>query len=148
MRKAYGEDEAKEINKGKGELCELRRVEEPDQIAIKRAGIKVRGVSHWVSAALGVPAEGSLYDRLFAHPNPDKAEEGKPFTDFINPESLRTLTHCVLEPGLADAQAGQQFQFEREGYFCVDPDQGHQRPIFNRTVTLRDSWARLEKQKS
>jgi glutaminyl-tRNA synthetase len=130
-----------------GEIIELHCSYNPDTLVNNPEGQKVRGVIHWVSAEHGIPAEVRLYDRLFAHPNPDKAEAGTEFTDFINPESLRTLTHCVLESNLAGATAGEQFQFEREGYFCVDPDHSRDRPIFNRTVTLRDSWAKLEKQK-
>jgi glutaminyl-tRNA synthetase len=138
-----------EVIKGAdGEIIELHCSYDPDTLVNNPEGQKVRGVIHWVSAEHGIPAEVRLYDRLFAHPNPDKAEEGKAFTDFINPESLRTLTHCVLESNLAEATAGDQFQFEREGYFCVDPDHSRDRPIFNRTVTLRDSWAKLEKQNS
>jgi glutaminyl-tRNA synthetase len=138
-----------EVIKGAdGEIIELHCSYNPDTLVNNPEGQKVRGVIHWVSAEHGIPAEVRLYDRLFAHPNPDKAEEGKEFTDFINPESLRTLTHCVLESNLAEATAGEQFQFEREGYFCVDPDHSRDRPIFNRTVTLRDSWAKLEKQNS
>ena len=137
-----------EVIKGAdGEIIELHCSYNPDTLVNNPEGQKVRGVIHWVSAEHGIPAEVRLYDRLFAHPNPDKAEEGKSFTDFINPESLRTLTHCVLENSLAEATAGERFQFEREGYFCVDPDHSRDRPIFNRTVTLRDSWAKLEKQK-
>jgi len=137
-----------EVIKGAdGEIIELHCSYNPDTLVNNPEGQKVRGVIHWVSAEHGIPAEVRLYDRLFTHPSPDKAEEGEEFTDFINPESLRTLTHCVLESNLAEATAGEQFQFEREGYFCVDPDHSRDRPIFNRTVTLRDSWAKLEKQK-
>ena len=106
----------------------------------------MKGVIHWVSAWYGIEAEVRLYDRLFVHPSPDVAarEEGKDYLAYLNPESLRTLTQCRLEPSLADAKPGEQFQFEREGYFCVDPDHSHDKPIFNRTVTLRDSWAKIE----
>ena len=100
---------------------------------------------HWVSAPHAVAAEVRLYDRLFNHPNPGSDKEGGEFTDHLNPESLLTLTRCYLEPNLKDAVPGAFFQFEREGYFCADPDQSHGLPVFNRTVTLRDSWAKIEK---
>jgi glutaminyl-tRNA synthetase len=129
------------------EVIELHCTYDPDTLVNNPEGRKVRGVIHWVSARLAIQAEVRLYDRLFTHPSPDKGGEGAEYTDYINPESLRTLTHCYLEASLSEAQAGQQFQFEREGYFCVDPDHSHQRPIFNRTVTLRDTWAKLEMQK-
>jgi glutaminyl-tRNA synthetase len=137
-------DEA--IKDTSGEVIELHCTYDPDTLVNNPEGRKVRGVIHWVSARLAIQAEVRLYDRLFTHPSPDKGEDGADYTDYINPESLRTLTHCYLEPSLGEAEAGQQFQFEREGYFCVDPDHSHERPIFNRTVTLRDTWAKLEKQ--
>lgn len=137
-----------EVIKGaSGEIVELHCSYDPDTLINNPEGRKVRGVIHWVSAAHAVAAELRLYDRLFSHPAPDRDEAGGEFTDFINPDSLRTLTHCYLERSLGEAQPGERFQFEREGYFCVDPDHSHARPIFNRTVTLRDTWARLEKQK-
>ena len=86
-----------------------------------------------------------LYDRLFKHPAPDMDRSVASFLEHINPESLRTLTHCVVEPSLASAGPGRRFQFEREGYFCVDlKDSQPGRPVFNRIVTLRDTWARIE----
>jgi glutaminyl-tRNA synthetase len=135
------------IKDNNGAVIELHCSYDPDTLVNNPEGRKVRGVIHWVSARLGIQAEVRLYDRLFTHPSPDKGEEGAEYTAYINPESLRTLTHCYLEASLAEAQPGQQFQFEREGYFCVDPDHSHARPIFNRTVTLRDTWAKLEMQK-
>jgi glutaminyl-tRNA synthetase len=131
-----------------GEVIELHCTYDPNTLVNNPEGRKVRGVIHWVSAAHGIQAELRLYDRLFSQPDPGKGgEEGRPYTEDINPESLRTLTQCWLEASLGEAQAGEQFQFEREGYFCADPDHSRDRPIFNRTVTLRDSWAKLEKQK-
>jgi glutaminyl-tRNA synthetase len=138
-------DEA--VKNTSGEIIELHCSYDTDTLVNNPEGRKVRGVIHWVSALLAIQAEVRLYDRLFSQPAPDKGEEGADYTDYLNPESLRTLTHCYLEPSLREAQAGQQFQFEREGYFCVDPDHRHDQPVFNRTVTLRDSWARLEQQK-
>jgi len=138
-----------EVIKGAdGDIVELHCSYDPDTLVHNPEGRKVRGVIHWVSARHGMQAEVRLYDRLFSQPDPGKAdEEGRSYTDYINPESLRTLTHCWLEASLDEAQPGQQFQFEREGYFCADPDHSRDRPIFNRAVTLRDSWAKLEKQK-
>jgi glutaminyl-tRNA synthetase len=138
-----------EVIKGAdGDIVELHCSYDPDTLVHNPEGRKVRGVIHWVSARHGIQAEVRLYDRLFSQPDPGKAdEEGRSYTDYLNPESLRTLTHCWLEASLDEAQPGQQFQFEREGYFCADPDHSRDRPIFNRAVTLRDSWAKLEKQK-
>ncbi|HED18442.1 MAG TPA: glutamine--tRNA ligase/YqeY domain fusion protein [Gammaproteobacteria bacterium] len=136
------------IKDSQGEIIELHCSYDSETLSKNPEGRKVKGVIHWVSVSKGIAAEVRLYDRLFSHPNPDAAKEGKEFTDYINPESLLTLTHCWLEPSLAEARPGEHIQFEREGYFCVDPDHSHDRPIFNRTVTLRDSWARIEKKNS
>jgi glutaminyl-tRNA synthetase len=105
-------------------------------------GRKVKATIHWVSAAQAVDAEVRLYDYLFSRPNPN--EEGVPFTSFLNPHSLEVLTG-KLEPCLAGAPSLSRFQFERLGYFCVDPDSTPERPVFNRTVALRDTWAKIEK---
>jgi glutaminyl-tRNA synthetase len=145
LRNAYVIHCDEVIKNAAGEIIELHCSYDPDTLVDNPEGIKARGVIHWVSAEYGVPAQVRLYDRLFSHPNPDRAEEGKAYTNFINPESLRTLTHCVLEPGLSGAIPGEQYQFEREGYFSADPEHSHGRPIFNRTVSLRDSWAKTEK---
>jgi len=103
-------------------------------------------VIHWVSAQHAIEAELRLYDRLFSQPTPDEAKDTD-FTQHLNPDSLRTLTHCYLEPALIRAAPGDIFQFEREGYFCLDETHSHGAlPVFNRTVTLRDSWARIEQQ--
>jgi glutaminyl-tRNA synthetase len=133
------------IKDGDGEIIELRCSYDPDTLSKNPEGRKVKGVIHWVSAPHAVAAEVRLYDRLFNHPNPGSDKEGGEFTDHLNPESLLTLTRCYLEPNLNDAEPGAFFQFEREGYFCADPDQSHGLPVFNRTVTLRDSWAKIEK---
>lgn len=130
------------IKDGQGEIIELRCSYDPATLGANPEGRKVKGVIHWVSAVDAIPAEIRLYDRLFNHPNPDRA--GGDFRDHLNPDSLRTLTHCYLEASLAGAQPGQRFQFEREGYFC--PDSEHlagDRPVFNRTITLRDTWAKI-----
>ncbi len=133
------------IKDGKGEIIELRCSYDPETLGKNPAdGRKVKGVIHWVSAQHGIPAEVRLYDRLFSHPTPDAAKDGGEFTDHLNADSLRTLTHCYVEPSLADAKAGEGFQFEREGYFSLDPDQANDKPVFNLTVGLRDSWAKIE----
>jgi len=109
-------------------------------------GRKVGATLHWVSAAHALPAEVRLYETLFRVEDPmGEAGDDRPFTDFLNPDSLRVLGDCLVEPSLADAQPGQQFQFERLGYFCVDPDSKPGALVVNRTVTLRDEWARLRK---
>jgi glutaminyl-tRNA synthetase len=109
-------------------------------------GRKVRGTLHWVSAEHAIDAEVRLYDRLFTVPDPLDIDDDGHFIDFINPDSLEVLTGCKLEPGLAGAAPGDRFQFERLGYFVVDPVSTEDNLVFNRTVTLRDSWARIQKQ--
>ena len=108
-------------------------------------GRKVRGTLHWVSAAHSLEVEVRLYDRLFTVPNPLDVGEGEDFTANLNPNSLEVLTSCRAEPSLAGAEPGSIFQFERQGYFCVDPDSSPGRLVFNRTVPLRDTWAKIEK---
>ncbi len=107
-------------------------------------GRKVKGTLHWVSAAHAVEASARLYDHLFTLENPNVTPEGTTFLDYINPDSLREVT-ARAEPSLKDYVAGARVQFERLGYFCVDPDSGPGKLVFNRTVTLRDSWAKEEK---
>jgi len=131
------------IKDEQGEIVELRCSYDPDTLGKNPEGRKVKGVIHWVSAAHAVEAEVRLYDRLFNHPTPDDGKDGVDFKERINPDSLTVLSKCMLEPALANAELGERFQFEREGYFCRDtgsPDQ----LVFNRTVTLRDSWAKEE----
>ena len=108
-------------------------------------GRKVKATLHWVSAAHAVDAEIRLYDHLFSRPDPDVVEDGKDFFANLNPGSLERLEGAKLEPSLASAAPGSRFQFERLGYFCVDPDSQPNAPVFNRTVTLRDTWAKIEK---
>jgi glutaminyl-tRNA synthetase len=103
-------------------------------------GRKVKGTIHWVSALHAIQCPVRIYDRLFVTANPD-ADKNIDFKDHLNPQSLTILENCMLEPTLAKAQAGEQFQFERQGYFCADlNDSQPGAPIFNRTVTLKDSW--------
>jgi len=108
-------------------------------------GRKVRGTLHWVSASHSLKAEVRLYDRLFTRANPLDVEEGEDFKSYINPNSLEVLTDCQVEPSLAGAAPGSRYQFMRLGYFCVDPDSSSGTLVFNRTVSLRDSWAKIEK---
>jgi len=131
-----------------GEIIELRCVYDP----ATRSGNapparKVKATLHWVSAAHAIDAVVRLYDRLFMKENPEDAEEGADWKSNLNPDSLKVLTSCRLEPTLADAAPGSRFQFERLGYFCVDPDSTKERLVFNRTVTLKDEWARIQKSK-
>ena len=99
---------------------------------------------HWVSAAHALDVEVRLYDRLFKVEDPEDVPEGKTFLDVMNPESLQVINAAKAEPSLAGAVPLATFQFERLGYFCVDPDTQPGRLVFNRTVSLRDAWARLE----
>jgi len=108
-------------------------------------GRKVKSTIHWVSASHALPVEVRLYDRLFTKEDPDDAPEGGDFTDNLNPDSLVTLPVCYVEPGLSGALAGSIYQFERQGYFCVDPDTTQDRLVFNRTISLKDTWSKIEK---
>jgi len=129
-----------------GEIIELRCSVDHDTLGKNPEGRKVKGVIHWVSAKHAISAEVKLYDRLFNHPTPDNSKDGKDYKEHINPDSLRTLTHCYLENNLAKADVGEGFQFEREGYFSMDSAKTSDgRPVFNRTITLRDTWAKLSK---
>jgi len=111
-------------------------------------GRKVKGTLHWVSASHSLEAEVRLYDRLFTVENPLDVEEGEDFMASLNPNSLETLTSCRVEPSLADAPPGSRYQFERQGYFCVDPDSTDGKLVFNRTVSLRDTWAKIEEKQA
>jgi glutaminyl-tRNA synthetase len=109
-------------------------------------GRKVKGTLHWVSASHAVSAEVRLYEHFFVKENPNEVEEGKDFTDYINPNSLEILSNCIVEPSLSNATPGSRYQFERLGYFCVDTKDSEKGSlVFNRTVTLRDTWAKILK---
>jgi glutaminyl-tRNA synthetase len=109
-------------------------------------GRKVKGTLHWVSASHAVSAQVRLYEHFFVNENPNEVEEGKDFTDYINPNSLEILANCMVEPSLSGAKPGSRYQFERLGYFCVDAkDSTEGSLLFNRTVTLRDTWAKILK---
>ncbi|WP_432593155.1 glutamine--tRNA ligase/YqeY domain fusion protein [Stenotrophomonas maltophilia] len=130
------------IKDADGTITELRGWLDPEsRPGMEGANRKVKGTIHWVSAVHGVPAEIRLYDRLFSVPNPDDESEGKTYRDYLNPESRRTVTGYV-EPAAASAAPEQSFQFERTGYFVADRrDHTEATPVFNRSVTLRDTWS-------
>ncbi|MBI3757602.1 MAG: glutamine--tRNA ligase/YqeY domain fusion protein [Deltaproteobacteria bacterium] len=124
-----------------GEIVALHCTYDPEtRSGGSAAGRKVKATIHWVSAAQALPAEVRLYDHLFSTPDPGEVED---FTTVLNPNSLAVVTTCRVEPGLANAAIGNRYQFERQGYFCVDPDSQPGALVFNRTVTLRDTWARI-----
>ncbi len=125
------------IKDDNGNIVELRCSYDPATLGKNPEGRKVKGVIHWVSEAHAIPAELRLYDRLFSHPNPDTLDN---FLDGINPNSLEVLSDCRVEASLANASPESRFQFERTGYFCLDADSTAEKLVFNRTVTLRDSW--------
>jgi glutaminyl-tRNA synthetase len=108
-------------------------------------GRKVKSTMHWVSAAHAITAQIRLYDKLFLKPDPSDVEEGQDILDNLNPNSLEILTGAKLEPSLANAKLEDRFQFERVGYFCLDPDSTTGNLVFNRTLPLKDSWAKIEK---
>jgi len=125
-----------------GRVVELRCTYDPATRGGEAQGVKVRGTLHWVEAASAVDAEIRLYDHLFTRESP--GEDGDFLAD-LNPSSLLTLANCKVEPSVMGAAPGTRYQFLRQGYFCVDPDSAPGRPVFNRVVTLRDSWAKIEK---
>jgi glutaminyl-tRNA synthetase len=132
-----------------GEVIELRCTYDPESRGGSTPdGRKVRGTLHWVSAAHAVEAEVRLYDYLFTEADLSNVEEGKDFKDYVNPNSLEVLTGCKVEPSLGDlavgAKPGSGYQFLRMGYFCVDPDSAPGQPVFNETIGLRDTWAKIE----
>ncbi|MCK5802026.1 MAG: methionine--tRNA ligase subunit beta, partial [Lentisphaeria bacterium] len=138
------------VKDASGNIVELRCTYDPDTKGGKAPdGRKVKGTIHWVSTAHAIDADVRLYDRLFHKENPEEVEEGQEFTANLNPESLQVLHSCKLEPSLAEAAVGTTYQFERLGYFT--PDCRDSKPgalVFNRTVQLRDSWAKIEKKQN
>ncbi len=129
-----------------GEITELHCTYDPEtRSGSSQASRKVKSTIHWVSAPHAVEAEVRLYDSLFTDPNPGRAKEGEDFTHWLNPASLTVMTGCRVEPSLLQARIGRGYQFERQGYFCVDPDSSEGKMVFNRTVALRDTWAKIEK---
>ena len=129
-----------------GEVVELRcRYDPATRGGEAPDGRKVKGTLHWVSAAHALPPQVRLYEHLFDREDPSRVDEGKDFTANLNPHSLESLADCRVEPGLAVVAPGTRVQFERLGYFCVDADSAEGAMVFNRTVTLRDSWAKIVK---
>ncbi len=129
-----------------GAVTELRCTYDPEtKSGSAQSNRKVKATLHWVSAAQAIEAEVRSYDHLFSKENPEDVEEGADWTANLNPTSLETLTSCRVEPSLKGATPGNRYQFERLGYFCVDTDSSDGRMVFNRTVTLRDTWAKIEK---
>ena len=146
LRAAYFVKCTDVVKNSRGDFTELHCTYDPaTRGGAAPDGRKVKATIHWVSAAHAVDAEVRLYDHLFLKPNPDDAPEGRDWKANLNPKSLESLTGCKLEPSLAGAKSGDRFQFERLGYFCADPDSGPGKPVFNRTATLRDEWARIQK---
>ncbi len=132
-----------------GEVTEIRCTYDPaTRGGDAPDGRKVKATLHWVSAGHAFPSEVRLYGHLFTQPNPDDVPEGVDWKTTVNPNSLEVLKGCRMEPGLVNATPGERYQFERLGYFCVDPDSSAGSPVFNRTVTLRDTWVRIEKRQS
>jgi len=130
-----------------GEVTEVRCTYYPDSRSGEdTSGIKAKGTLHWVSVAQALEVEVRLYDRLFTDPAPT-SHEGRDYLEFLNADSLHVLDPVYVEPSLRDARPGDRLQFMRMGYFCVDPDSTPERLVFNRTVTLRDTWARMQKKR-
>jgi glutaminyl-tRNA synthetase len=128
-----------------GAVTELRCTYDPEtKSGSPQEQRKVKATVHWVSASHAVEAEVRLYHPLLTT-DPTRIPDGQDWTDSMNPQSLERLTGCLVEPSLRTAQSGARFQFERQGYFCVDPDSSGQAPVFNRTVSLKDAWAKIEK---
>jgi glutaminyl-tRNA synthetase len=145
LRYAYLVTCTRVVKDESGEITEIHCTYDPETRGGNAPdGRRVKSTIHWVSAEHAVRAEVRLYDRLFTREAPDEAR-GDDFTSFLNPESLQIAPACMIEPMLANAGSGERFQFERIGYFVVDADSTPERPVFNRTVTLRDTWARIEK---
>jgi glutaminyl-tRNA synthetase len=137
------------IKNERGDVVELRCTYDPlTRGGDSPDGRKVKATLHWVSAAHALPMEVRLYDRLFSVEDPDNAPEGKTFIDCLNPNSLEVLREALVEPGLASAAPGLRVQFERLGYFAVDPDSRPGALVFNRIVSLRDTWARIAQKSS
>jgi glutaminyl-tRNA synthetase len=146
LRYAYFLTCRETVKDASGEVVELRCTYDPETRGGSAPdGRKVKATLHWVSAVHAVPAEVRLYDHLFTRPDPGApGGAGGDVLDDLNPNSLVTLGDCRLEPSLAAIPPGETLQFERQGYFCLDPDATPAKPVFNRTVGLRDTWARIQ----
>ena len=131
-----------------GEVVEIHCTYDPESRGGQTPdGRRVKGTLHWVSARHALDAEVRLYERLFTQADPNDVPEGHDYKDSLNPDSLQVLQGCKVEHTLAEAAPGNRYQFLRQGYFCVDPDSRPGSPVFNRTVTLRDTWAKMQKSK-
>ncbi|MCI0631810.1 MAG: glutamine--tRNA ligase/YqeY domain fusion protein [Phycisphaerales bacterium] len=146
LRAAYYVTCTNVVKDNSGEVTEVHCTYDPaTRGGWSQDGRKVKGTLHWVSAQHSIPAEVRLYDRLFTQEDPEDNPEGRDFRANLNPKSLEVLKACRLEPSLANAKPGDRYQFERHGYFCVDPDSTSTGTlVFNRTVSLRDSWSKIE----
>ncbi|GIW92975.1 MAG: glutamine--tRNA ligase [Pirellulaceae bacterium] len=134
------------IKDNQGRVVEIHCTHDPQTLHQNPPdGRRVKGIIHWVSAPHAISAEVRLYDHLFLKPDPDDVPAGQTYLANLNPNSLQVVPEAWLEPSLSEARVGDRFQFERLGYFCVDPDSSADRLVFNRTVTLRDTWAKIEK---
>lgn len=134
------------IKDGAGAIIELHCSYDPDsKSGGATSGRKIKGTSHWVSAAHAIPAEVRLYEHLFLTENPDDDEDGNDYKTKLNPNSLEVLSDCMVEPSLTEALPENRYQFLRQGYFCLDPDTRPGKLVFNRVVSLRDSWAKAQK---
>jgi glutaminyl-tRNA synthetase len=145
LRSAYFITCREVVKNDRGDVIELRCTYDPaTRGGDSPDGRRVKATLHWVSAGHAVAVEVRLYDRLFSVPDPDRGGDGGSFLDFLNPASLEVLRGCRAEPSLASAAAPGRYQFERLGYFCADPDSSPGALVFNRTVSLRDAWAKIE----
>jgi len=146
LRYAYFITAQSVVKNDKGEVVEVHCTYDPaSRGGNSPDGRKVKSTIHWVAEDHAVEAEVRIYDTLFTKPDPNDVPEGKDFTANLNPNSLEVLTGCKLEPWLANAKPGDRYQFERLGYFCVDLDSKPGAPVWNRTVALKDTWAKVEK---
>ncbi len=132
-------------NPSTGELTELHCTYDPaTRGGYAPDGRKVQGTLHWVSAHDAIDVEARLYDRLFTRADLNNLDEGTIFLDYVNPNSLQVIKDCKAETSLESAESGMRYQFEREGYFVLDPDSSSEKLVFNRIVPLRDTWAKIE----
>jgi glutaminyl-tRNA synthetase len=132
-------------NEQTGEIEEIHCSYDPQTGGANAASERrVKGIIHWVSARYALTAEIRMYDRLFTIPNPSRGEEDKGFMEYLNPDSLNVLTTCKVEPGLAVTKPGDRYQFERKGFYCTDLDSTPDHLVFNLTIPLRDTWAKIE----